>query len=90
MENVVDGLFHLTQNSSWNKLFELKQKQSLTKDNIANLLFVAAENDHIDLVKDLLQCMNLDVNKKMPNGSFSLHMAAQNGCINVVKELLSL
>lgn len=79
----------LSQNPLWNKLYELRQKQSLSQDNIVNLLYIAAQNDHLDLVNSLLQCSNLNVNQRMPHGTTSFGIAVQYGYINVIKAMLN-
>jgi ankyrin repeat protein len=88
INKVTNRLLVLSRNLLWKKLYELRQKRSLTQGNSTYLLYIAAENGRVDVVKTLLQYKNLTVNKSLKNGGTPLLIAANNGYVDVVKALL--
>ncbi|MBM5781844.1 MAG: ankyrin repeat domain-containing protein, partial [Pelagibacterales bacterium] len=51
-------------------------------------LMFAAQNGHLEVIKELLEDKDIDVNKANVNGHTALMFAAQNGHLEVIKELL--
>lgn len=51
-------------------------------------LYVASQNGHHEVVSHLCKSPLVDINRKAPNGSPSLYIACQNGCVKVVEVLL--
>ena len=54
----------------------------------ASCLYVAAENEKLDIVDHVLKLKSLDINQKRMNGRTPLFIAAINGHISVVKQLV--
>jgi hypothetical protein len=51
-------------------------------------LYLACENNHLDVVKLLVKHPNIDVNKSTSNGTTPLFVASKFGFIDIVRELL--
>ncbi|MFA5119028.1 MAG: ankyrin repeat domain-containing protein [Candidatus Omnitrophota bacterium] len=61
----------------------------LTQDEFINQLFLAADQDHEETVKDLLASnKDKDVDEKMKHGRTVLHAASESGHLEIVKLLV--
>lgn len=76
------------------KKFEplLKIRQIITKQELENfnfLLFQAAENGHLDVVKYIIENFDIDLSSQDSYGNTALMLATQHGKLDVVKHLVT-
>ena len=59
------------------------------KDNGCTALYVASQNNHVEVVCLLLSKSGIDINKVRDGGVTALYIASQEGRLEVVRLLLS-
>ncbi len=87
--NVSQAISVWKKQDTWARMHQISAaKALLTDDSHATLLYFAAQNGYIEVVKELLN-LGADINLAANDGASPLFIAAQNGHVKVVKELLN-
>ncbi|KAK7396524.1 hypothetical protein VNO78_17593 [Psophocarpus tetragonolobus] len=70
---------------------ELKELLSMKNNSCETALYVAAENGHLDIVKELIRYHDIGLaGFKARNGFDAFHIAAKNGHLEILKVLMEL